>query len=348
MFDKYRLVGLLANFHIRYNVLLMGKKRLEDIDRGKGIAIFLVVTGHIVAVGIPAEAAWYQTLREYIYSFHMSFFMFLSGVVFFLTCPDISSVKDYLSFIRKKFMRLMPAFFLFSIIVAIGKVLAMHFFYVDNPPKSFCEILKVFYVPTDSSAASFLWYIYALFLLNALVPLLMLVTARKLWIIFLLAFIIHFVPVPHIFAMHEVFYHLLYFVLGGVIVSSWTRYIFAIDEFRWLWLGVFAVGLFILHPDRDATWLGLIAIPAIHAFVRLPVTSSFRILNTLGLFSFPIYLMNTISMGLVKAILLKFTTLDGENFIWIALLLLSAGLIVPIFVKREVFPHMPILDKITT
>lgn len=242
----------------------------------------------------------------------------------------------------------MPAFFLFSILVAIGKILAMRYVYVDNPPKSFYEILKVFYIPTDSSAASFLWYIYALFLINALVPLLMLVTGRQLWIVLVLAFILHFVRVPHMFAMHQVFYHLLYFVLGGVIVTSWEQYTAAIDKFRWLWLSVFAVSLVVLNPGRDATWLGLIAIPAIHAFVRLPVTSSFSILQTLGLYTFPIYLMNTIIMGVVKAILFKFTAFDGDNFIWIAILLLSVGLIIPIFVKKVVFLRLPILDKITT
>jgi len=323
-------------------------KRLDDIDRGKGLAIFLVVTGHIAAEGIPAGVVWYPALRNHIYSFHMSFFMFLSGVVFFLTCPDISSVRDYIRFIKKKFIRLMPPFFLFSLIVALGKLLTMNFAYVDNPPISYYEILKVFYIPTDSSAASFLWYIYALFLINALVPLLMVATGRRLWIIFVAACIMHFVRVPHIFALHEVFYHLMYFVLGGLIVSSWTRYTAAIDKYCWLLLSVFALSLAVLQPVRDATWLGLLAIPALHALVRLPVSASFGILQTLGLYSFPIYLMNTISMGVVKAFVLKLAPLESDNFTWIAVLLLLAGLIIPIFMKRVVFARMPVMDKITT
>lgn len=52
-----------------------GSRRLPDLDVGKGMAIFLVVLGHIVARQIkPAGNDWYLSAQIGLYSFHMAFF----------------------------------------------------------------------------------------------------------------------------------------------------------------------------------------------------------------------------------------------------------------------------------
>ena len=53
-----------------------------DIDRAKGLAILLVVFGHLMASGYPRGNAWYDTAKDIVYTFHMPFFMYLSGTVF--------------------------------------------------------------------------------------------------------------------------------------------------------------------------------------------------------------------------------------------------------------------------
>jgi len=66
------------------------KPRLDDVDSAKGLAIFLVVLGHISGgVSFPPNSDWYILLNRAIYQFHMSFFMFLSGLVFFYTYRPI-------------------------------------------------------------------------------------------------------------------------------------------------------------------------------------------------------------------------------------------------------------------
>lgn len=50
-------------------------KRIDYIDRMKGFAIFLVVMGHLSFSGIST------VMSPWISSFHMSLFMFLSGLV---------------------------------------------------------------------------------------------------------------------------------------------------------------------------------------------------------------------------------------------------------------------------
>jgi uncharacterized membrane protein YcfT len=56
---------------------------LADVERAKGLAIILVVIGHIVAREPLANNEWYVVLKSAIYAFHMPFFMYLGGLVFF-------------------------------------------------------------------------------------------------------------------------------------------------------------------------------------------------------------------------------------------------------------------------
>ena len=79
------------------------KNRLYDIDRAKGLAILLVVLGHLVARGEPPkDADWYLFLKLIIYKFHMAFFMFLSGVIFNYTYKDISNLIEYKKYACKR------------------------------------------------------------------------------------------------------------------------------------------------------------------------------------------------------------------------------------------------------
>lgn len=58
------------------------KKRIDYIDITKGIAIFLVVWGHVIQVGGAERDFFQDKLFTFIYSFHMPLFMILSGYVF--------------------------------------------------------------------------------------------------------------------------------------------------------------------------------------------------------------------------------------------------------------------------
>lgn len=75
----------------------MKKKRNSYIDTIKGIGIFLVVLGH-----------QNTQLTEYIYSFHMPLFFFLSGIFH-------KNYNSYMGFIKRKFKTLMIPYFTFSI-----------------------------------------------------------------------------------------------------------------------------------------------------------------------------------------------------------------------------------------
>ena len=148
--------------------------RHKDIDIAKGIGIFLVVLGHIVAREIPNGNAWYGVLKKAIYQFHMPFFMYLSGLIFFLISLDkIRTRNDYWSFAKKRAYQLLLPFFLFGVLIIIGKILASHILFVDNLPDDFFTgILNIFWDINNSPATS-IWYIFVLFVFSLLTPPLM-------------------------------------------------------------------------------------------------------------------------------------------------------------------------------
>jgi uncharacterized membrane protein YcfT len=51
------------------------RARRLDLDRAKGIAILLVVLGHVSAGPPPAGVEWYEPFRYAVYRFHMPFFL---------------------------------------------------------------------------------------------------------------------------------------------------------------------------------------------------------------------------------------------------------------------------------
>jgi fucose 4-O-acetylase-like acetyltransferase len=121
-----------------------GGSRLTEIDRAKGLAILLVVVGHLVAGDPPKGNAWFEQLVTIIYSFHMPFFMYLSGFVMLYTFRGLDTKRSYLDYSFGKFKRLAPGFFCFAIIILTGKLLASQVVHVDY--QSTCMLQGVFFI----------------------------------------------------------------------------------------------------------------------------------------------------------------------------------------------------------
>ena len=95
-------------------------KRIEWIDDLKGLGIFLIVLGHVVATvrimssGMVANAL--GMVFDYIYSFHVPFFFLLAGLTF-------STRKSFLAVARDKFQRLLIPYFIWGMFSALLFVL---------------------------------------------------------------------------------------------------------------------------------------------------------------------------------------------------------------------------------
>ncbi len=326
--------------------------RLHDIDRAKGFAIFLVVLGHIVAGDLPEGNEWFGHVIAVIYSFHMPFFMYLSGFVMMYTFKGTQTPRAYREYVSGKFKRLAPGFFVFALVILSGKLIVSRYLHVDNMPDGLAEGLISILLTPGLSAAKSLWFIYVLFLFYAIFPVLLFVFRMQTVPIVIVGLLIHFLPATPYLMLDGVFEYLVYFSIGIFIASHYQFAMTLMDRYRIWALVTFLLSFSLLTFDISMQiaklFIGLASIPALHALMRWGWISNSSTLLNWGLLSYAIYLMNTIAIGFVKGVTLYYTTWDGVNFLWIAPLLLLAGLYGPIVVKLYVLPWIKPLDRITS
>ena len=218
--------------------------------------------------------------------------------------------------------------------------------HVDNPVVSAGDYFQVLINPHGSYCA-YLWYIYVLFLFYAVAPLAYRLTGNRIEVLLPVCAVLHFVDVTPVFAMSSVAEYSLVFALGCVAGEHYQRYSSLLDRY-----GAFFVTPFLVALAFAVSWgvpkllLGLISIPACHAMVRMSAADYWGVLKTLGKYTFPIYLMNTLFIGLSKGIMLQFASWDGINFYWFAPTLLIAGVAGPILVKRIIIAKSRVLNAI--
>lgn len=327
---------------------MLAPLRLTEIDVAKGLAIVLVVYGHIVARTPPQQNDWYVISRELVYLFHTPFFMFLSGVVAGYRRLEIGDFTQYFAYVAGKFRRLFPAYLLFGMAVVATKAVAGRYVHVDNPPPSLgAGMVDLLLFPTLSSA-SFLWFVYVLFLQYATLPLVLAVFGRKLGWAVALGVALYFAEGPDFLAIADFARFFVFFIAGVWAGRNYAAVADILDRYRASFLLLFLSALAIALPiGLPRLVVGMLSIPALLGLSRGPVVSRNRLLSSLGRLSFPIYLMNTLAIGTVKAMGLKIVPWDGCNFLIYAPVLLLSGLALPILAKRVVIERFPVLDRIT-
>lgn len=327
--------------------------RLTEIDRAKGLAIFLVVLGHLHAGKYPRDNLWFEYLIDGIYSFHMPFFMYLSGFVMLYTFKPFSATSEYFEYALSRFMRLAPGFFCFAIIILAGKILASQVIHVDNQPEGIVQGLLSIIITPGLSAAKGLWFVYVLLEFYLVVPLLLFIFGGRAIGVVVTGLLLHFLPSTPMFMLNGAFEYLVYFGIGATVAQYYTTIGTWLDRHRLILLGLFIVSLLLLKfypfafPIKKLI-IGCLSIPALHSLVRMAPFSNSQILLGWGLISYAIYLMNTIAIGFTKGVLLRFVSWDGTNFLLVAPILLLAGLYGPIVAKRYIFPYLKPLDRITS
>lgn len=223
--------------------------RLPYIDRLKGLAIYLVVLGHVVQHFYSDESF----AVRFIYSFHMPLFMFMSGYVCYL--------KDSWNLVHKRAVQLLIPFFSYILLTYVINLI------IGIEQRPILYVIWDVIVRPDHG----LWFLWALFFINVIF-----IACRQLarmikiseWIIMLtigvllnlIVIIFHFRQ----FGFHWIAWYFLYFYIG-VAWRTWSKsksYTNTIDH-KLLVISIIVfsimIGFFRMHnePPMFYKWINL-------------------------------------------------------------------------------------------
>ncbi|WP_270937257.1 acyltransferase family protein [Falsiroseomonas oryzae] len=327
------------------------RERRLDLDRAKGIAILTVVVGHIVAAEPPSGAEWWDLLRSAIYSFHMPFFFYLSGYVVWLSGALRTPAAAMPGYVLRRAHRLLAPFLLLGVVVLLGKLAAEQFVHVDNRPSGLVSGLRDLVVTTEDSPATFIWFLWVLFLCSVAAP----PAWRRIGTAGMLAagLLLLALELPPLFYLDRFARHALFFAVGIAVAQHEARLLPRFAAWQALWWALFATALAaslagLLPGDWSMLACGLAAIPALHGLMFAPALQGQRWALALGQFTMSIYLFNVIAIGVVKAVLIRAGVPWTADGFWIhAPALTAAGLVLPILAKVLVLRRMRALDRMT-
>ena len=326
--------------------------RRLDLDRAKGIAILLVVFGHIVAREQPPGVEWYEPLRYAVYRFHMPFFLYLSGTVVVLSGLAVAPPATWPGLLRRRAERLLLPFFGLGLLILFAKLAAMQLVHVDNRPEGLLDGLQDLFWTTAQSPAVTVWYLLVLFLAT-------LVAVPLLWLgvgttgLVLLGLALQFTDPPPIAYLDRFAAHFVFFAAGAWVAARQEAALPLFERLQGLWWALFgaALGLALagwLDARQAMLACGLLCIPALHGMMRLPPVSSLRWPLLLGRYAMAIYLFNTLAIGLAKAMLIAAGIgWTAPEFPVHAVVLMLAGLGLPIALKVLVLRRIRPLDRLT-
>ena len=198
---------------------------IPEMNRLRGFGILLVVLGHSIFIDMihttdVSTVGFFTYLRSFIYSFHMPLFFLISGF-FALKAFNIKKVQDYYDYISNKFKKLMIPYFVLSIIaIAIKLVLSS---YAARPVDISTIVPTILLYPWEN-ALKILWYVYTLFFIFAIVPLL-----NKIPLHYKLGglFILTILPLTYgeIFNLDGIIRYLFYFYLGASFAQNYDKFL---------------------------------------------------------------------------------------------------------------------------
>jgi Acyltransferase family len=328
------------------------RARRLDLDRAKGIAILLVVLGHIVARDQPPGVEWYEPIRYAIYRFHMPFFLYLSGTVVVLSGLHTAAPSDWSRILRGRAVRLLVPFFGLGLLILAAKLAAMQVVHVDNRPEGLWSGLRDLFWTTGQSPAVTVWYLFVLFLSTVLaLPLLRLGVGTTGLV--LVGLVLHGVELPTVAYLDRLASHFVFFAAGAWVAERQDRLLTMFERLQPFWWAAFAaaIGLAVAGwMDARAALLacGLLSIPALHGLIRLPPVSNWDWPLFLGRYAMAIYLFNTLAIGTAKALLITAGVgWTRDAFPVHVVFLTAAGLAGPILVKALLLRRLPTLDRLT-
>lgn len=323
------------------------RTRLVNFDIAKAICIILVVIGHYIPDNAPE---WYVMNREFIYSFHMPLFMFASGFIYIAFKKE----ESYGHFLMKKVKRLMIPYLVTSVLIVTIKLLTEGSAYVENPV-TVLSYIKVLYSP---EAGYFLWFIWALWWMFVIVPILK--TKRSRLIGFVIALVLHYSPITftQIFCLEQMRQMMVFFMLGVVAYDFKKMYIsyakklaipivllFAGSEYVYLCNNFAGGGITLIR--NFVPYFGIATVMYVSTWLSYNKTLVVsKALCWMAPSTYIIYLFHTTFEGFTKAIVHQIPLLTNpDNNLWFvvgAIIVIIVGVLGPILLHKYVLARFKV------
>lgn len=303
--------------------------RINEIDVASGLAIILVVVGHTLD-HMPES---YRIFKTVLYTFHMPFFMFISGFLYRLSSQSLEDLKSYLPFIKRKLNRLGLTYLLVSLLyLGFNFILYQH----TGSVNILQDVLYIFLKPSFG-VSIFLWYIYVLLLFYLFFSLLLLhpILKKNTYILIILGFMLYFiVPKIGLFELNLFCKYFVYFSIGIFISENYHCFKVVLHKMNVLPCLLFAVLLVLEILDfvnLPALVYGLISIPSlVYISLKLSINKS---LQYLGNRTFVIYIWHSAFLFFLEVILMKFDKNYHTHRIFYFPLFISLALLGPLFLR---------------
>lgn len=201
---------------------MVKKERIPIIDILTMMATIIVVMGHHKFLRPMVD--WYFTYDKIIYSFHMGFFMTLSGFLTKYSFPTSCCWRDYLG---KKFKRFVPAYFAVGLIASLLSFESM---------KQFGYNMLMLFVSPSKGSIQIIWYIYVLLIFYALSPIVFKLTTKGRVYLFIVSLMVavFYTYMPKLFCVNQVVRLLPFFLIGNLFCDYREKIVMIPDNYLFL------------------------------------------------------------------------------------------------------------------
>lgn len=284
--------------------------RLSEIERIKGFLIILVVWGHVYD---PALPDWALAIRHGIYAFHMPAFMFLSGYLFVYVGAHVVN-SNYLTYVLRRAKRLLLPFCVMAVVVIVGKSLFQTVMVVHKPISDLPSSLLNIVFHTERSPVLFIWYLFVLFVISILVPILVQGKRRRLILVGIAALFLHIAHVEMANAgiildflyLDRIIMYFVFFAFGALACAYRDRWNAFVDT---SWVPAFPLFIAFEYITWNNEWrylvVGSAAIVFLHGIARTDAKGQLSLLEFFGKYAMAIYLFNLAFIGVTLGVFAK-------------------------------------------
>ncbi|MEG0297750.1 MAG: acyltransferase [Clostridium sp.] len=201
---------------------MTSKNTITEINLIKGFAIILVFIGHAATGTFLPRPSMYEFIVQFIYAFHMPVFFLISGFLSYKMI-NMNLKTEYFTFLKNKFSRLIIPFITISFITNILIIVLKNLSGESISLNTILEMLKTIFLFPETGVMGALWFLYTLFMLNLIAPL---IAKAPLKVVLTFTLIINiFMPKGiHFLAISRISFFLVYFFIGISIRKNYDNF----------------------------------------------------------------------------------------------------------------------------